>query len=67
VLVLAAPLAILEGYFQLAEAAGLQISAIDYSGNSQYRALENKCGSEVTMCINVGCNNTNVSFMKGTG
>ena len=64
VLVLAAPLSILEGYFKLAEAAGFQVDAIDYVGNSQYRALENRCGSEITMCINVDTGATNVSFMK---
>jgi len=65
VLVLAAPLNILEGYFKLAEAAGLQVAAIDYSGNSQFRMLENRCGDEVTMCVNIGTNATNISFMKG--
>ncbi|MGI5970419.1 MAG: pilus assembly protein PilM [Oscillospiraceae bacterium] len=65
VLVLAVPLSILEGYFKLAEAAGLQIEAIDYGGNSQFRELENKCGDEVTMCINVNCNTTSISFIKG--
>ncbi len=65
VLVMVAPLNILEGYFQVANLVGLQIKAIDYFGNSLYRALEDKNGEEVTMYVSVGCKSTCITFLKG--
>ena len=66
VLVLAVPLAVLEGYFKLAELAGLSLQAIDYFGNSQYQALKSVTGKDVCMYVNVDCSHSLVTFMKGT-
>lgn len=63
-LILAAPLSLLEGYFQLAEFAGLSIRAIDFSGNSQYQALHTIGADKVAMYVNVGCDNLVVTFMS---
>jgi type IV pilus assembly protein PilM len=65
VMVYAVPVHILEGYFRLASLAAFQISAIDYFGNSQYRALEGKTGDTVTMFVDAGCTSTCVTFMSG--
>lgn len=63
VLVYAAPLSLLEGYFLLAEQAGLIITAIDFSGNSQYQALKSLSeGGGVTMFVNVDCTSSYASF-----
>ena len=40
VMVYAAPLTLLEGYFKLAAAAGLRIVSIDYAGNSQFNVYK---------------------------
>lgn len=64
VLVLAAPLSLLETYFKLASLAGLSIHAIDFSGNSQYQALRTLRSEGVTMYVNVDCNNSFVTFIQ---
>jgi type IV pilus assembly protein PilM len=63
VLVMAAPLSLLEGYFRTAEKAGLSVRAIDFSGNSQFQALRNLNGHDVTMFVNVDCTSSYVSFI----
>jgi len=65
VLVLAVPMSVLEGYFKLAELAGLSIQAIDYYGNSQYQALRGVTGKGVCMYVNVDCSHSLVTFMRG--
>lgn len=64
VLVLAAPLALLEGYFRLADFAGLSIRAIDSSGNSHYQVLRMLKEESVTMFIDVDCTASFVSFIQ---
>ena len=64
ILVMAAPISILEGYFQLAEKAGLTIKAIDSSGNSQYQALKCIDNKNVTVFVDVGSSSSVVSFMR---
>lgn len=64
-LVLAAPMTLLEGYFNLAAKAGLNITAIDYAGNSQYQAIRSIADSEVTMYVNVDCSSSFVTFTQG--
>lgn len=54
VLVMAAPAALLEGYFELAAMAGLSVQAVDYVGNSQYRLLETLHNDGITMYVDVG-------------
>ncbi len=51
--VMAAPLAILEGYFSLATLLGFQIQALDYIGNSQYRLFETLSSDGVTMYVDI--------------
>jgi type IV pilus assembly protein PilN len=63
VLVMAAPLSLLEGYFKTADNAGLSVRAIDFSGNSQFQALRNLNGHDVTMYVNVDCTSSYVSFI----
>ena len=60
---MAAPLSLLEGYFKAAEKAGLSVRAIDFSGNSQFQALRNLNGHDVTMYVNVDCTSSYVSFI----
>lgn len=42
-LVMAAPVSILEGYYELAEALRLEVTAIDYVGNSLFQAMKKEC------------------------
>jgi type IV pilus assembly protein PilM len=53
VLVMAAPVSILEGYFTLAKLLGFQIQALDYIGNSQYRLFETLPADGVTMYVDI--------------
>jgi type IV pilus assembly protein PilN len=52
-LVMAAPLLILDGYFNLATLMGFTVQAIDYSGNSQFRLLETMHNEGVTMYVDI--------------
>ena len=52
-LVMAAPMMILEGYFSLAVLMGFSILAVDYGGNSQFRLLETLHTDGVTMFVDV--------------
>ncbi|NLT13191.1 MAG: pilus assembly protein PilM [Clostridiales bacterium] len=52
-LVMAAPMAILDGYFGLAALMGFSVQAVDYSGNSQFRLLETMNNDSVTMYVDV--------------
>jgi type IV pilus assembly protein PilN len=65
VMIMAVPLTLLEGYVTLASLAGFQINSIDYFGNSQFRAVENKGGTGITMLINVDCTYTCITFIQG--
>lgn len=65
VLVMAAPRLLLEGYVRLAEAAGLQLDAIDFCGNSQYQVLRGIQDEGVVMYVDVNVTNTFVTFMRG--
>lgn len=64
VLVMAAPLSLLEGYFRLAEKVGLSIETIDFSGNSQYQALRGLADNAATMFVNVDCTSSYVTIIK---
>jgi type IV pilus assembly protein PilM len=52
-LVMAAPMAILDGYFNLAALLGFSVQAVDYSGNSQFRLLETQSNEGVTMYVDI--------------
>lgn len=45
VLVLAIPLKLIQGYYDLASACGLEVQALDYMGNSLFQAVKNTCVS----------------------
>lgn len=64
VLVLAAPLALLDGYFRVAEICGLSVKAVDAAGNGHYQALRHNAGPGVTMYVDVDCTGSSVSFIK---
>jgi len=63
ILVLAVPISMIEGYFLLAERAGLTIKAIDSSGNSQFQALKQLNLKGVTVFADVGSFSSSVSFV----
>lgn len=65
VLVMAVPMDLLDGYFKLAAAAELNIQDIDYSGNSQFHALRSFGGDEVCMYVNVDCDHSMVTVLRG--
>lgn len=62
--VMAAPISLLAGYFNVAKSAGLIVQAIDASGNSQYQALKSIGEKSATMYIDVDCTGSFVSFMQ---
>ncbi len=64
VLVMAAPVSMLEGYFALAETAELNIKAIDSSGNSQYQALKSIESPVTTVYVDIGCSSNTMTFMQ---
>ena len=64
-MVLAVPLAMLEGYFLLAEAAGLQVENIDYAGTCRFRVLGHTKHEGVVMYVDVGCTTSDVLVMEG--
>lgn len=64
VMVYATPLALVEGYFKLAEFMGAKVQSIDYSGSSQYTAVKNLGGQQMTMFVSVDAATTYISFMK---
>lgn len=53
VMVMAAPSEILDGYYELAKALNLELSSIDYSGNSIFQALRNKLSSGVNLTVKI--------------
>ncbi|MEA5039940.1 MAG: pilus assembly protein PilM [Clostridiaceae bacterium] len=63
--VLAVPLALLEGYFTMAEAAGLQAETVDYAGSCMYRRLTELPQAGVTMYVDVGCTASDVTILDG--
>ncbi|MEA4895322.1 MAG: pilus assembly protein PilM [Oscillospiraceae bacterium] len=64
ILVMAVPVSMIEGYFQLAERAGLYVKAIDSSGNSQYQALRQIDLKGVTAYADVSGSSSIVSFIR---
>jgi len=63
ILVMAAPLSMLEGYFRLADKSGLRVRSIDTAGNSQYQLLRHVSGKGVTIYADVGASSSTVSFL----
>lgn len=51
--VLAAPLALLQGYYDFATACGLEVQSLDYIGNSLFQAVKNTCVSGTQMVAKI--------------
>ena len=66
VLVMAVPMKLLEGYFKLADLAGLNINSIDSSGNSHYQAIKRFSPKAVTLYVNVDTSTSVLSFLQGS-
>lgn len=64
VLVLAAPKAMVAGYFELAEALGCNVVSMDYSGNSIYQFVRRQCDTGVQMVVKVDENTTIVTVLQ---
>lgn len=58
VLVLAVPEQILEGYFDIARMLGMEISSIDYAGNSLLQATKRSCQDGTNMIVKIDGHST---------
>lgn len=63
-LVLAAPLNLLKGYYDLADSLGLVVEALDYSGNSLLQAVRKNCDEGVQAVAKIDENSTMVIIMR---
>ncbi len=54
VMVLAVAKSLLAGYEKLAQECGLNLVALDYSGNSLYQMVKKECGHGVNMVVRLG-------------
>lgn len=52
-LVMAAPAALLSGYYDLAKALKLEVEAIDYAGNSIYQVVKEECAHDTSLIIKI--------------
>lgn len=52
-LVMAAPIALLSGYYDLAKALKLEIVAIDYAGNSVYQVVKEECAQGTNLIVKI--------------
>lgn len=64
VVVYAVPLTIINGYFQLANALGCNIAALDYSGNSIYQIIRRQCDTGVQMVVKIDESTTMVTVLQ---
>ena len=63
-LVYAVPKIMTAGYFQLAQAMGCNVAALDYGGNSIYQILRRHCDTGVQMVVKVDENATIVTILQ---
>ncbi len=63
-LVYAVPKIMTAGYFQLAQAMGCNVAALDYGGNSIYQILRRHCDTGVQMMVKVDENATIVTILQ---
>ena len=63
---LAAPNDLIETYYGLAETMGVQITAIDYAGNSSYQVLRKQNFKGVNVVVQLNETNTLINIMKGS-
>lgn len=52
-LILAAPLALLNGYYEFAKALKLEVMAIDYAGNSVFQVVKDKVGLGTNLVLKI--------------
>lgn len=63
-LVLAAPRNLLKGYYELADALGFTVDALDYSGNSLLQAVRKNCDEGVQAVAKIDENSTMVIILR---
>lgn len=63
-LVMAAPTALLSGYYDLAKALKLEIAAIDYAGNSVYQVVREECAQETNLIVKIDERSTLVMVVQ---
>ena len=64
VLVYAVPKTMVTSYFQLAQALGCNVVALDYSGNSIYQIIRRHCDTGVQMLVKVDESSTIVTILQ---
>lgn len=64
VLLLAAPDTLIENYYSLADAMGVNVESIDYYGNGSMQVLQKHIGSGYNVCVQIGSQNTMVSVLR---
>jgi type IV pilus assembly protein PilM len=57
-LVMAAPTAMLSGYYDLAKALKLELAAIDYAGNSIYQLVKQECAQGTSLIVKIDGHST---------
>jgi type IV pilus assembly protein PilM len=57
-LVMAAPTAMLAGYYDLAKALKLELAAIDYAGNSIYQLVKQECAQGTSLIVKIDGHST---------
>lgn len=62
--VMAAPLAMLDGYYQLAKELRLELAALDYAGNSVYQVVREECAKGVSLVVKIDEHSAYVMAMK---
>lgn len=63
-LVMAAPTALLSGYYDLAKALKLELAAIDYAGNSVYQVVKNECAQGANLIMKIDERSTLVMVVQ---
>ncbi len=63
-LVMAAPTALLSGYYDLAKALKLELAAIDYAGNSVYQVVKNECAQGANLILKIDERSTLVMVVQ---
>lgn len=53
IMIMACPTEILDGYYHLAQLLGLELSSIDYSGNSIFQALRHRFAKGVNLTVKI--------------
>lgn len=64
VLLLAAPDTLIENYYSLADAMGVNVESIDYYGNGSMQVLQKHIGAGYNVCVQIGSQNTMVSVLR---